>query len=379
MKIVHVEDYFNPAAGYQINELLRINKTKNDEIYLITSKDMSPFHDEVKLEKDKIFEKEFNVKIIRLDSKFKLSTRILLRNLWKVIDGFNPELVFLHGIGDFKDLSLFKKKKPYKIVRDCHMSWIASKNKYAKIYYKMFKIFFSKIINETNKYERIFALGLEEYQYLKALGINDNKIDYLYHGYNDEVIYYNENERKEIRSLYKFDKNDIVISYIGKFNNSKRPDLIIDIVSKLTDKLLNGNLKLLFIGSKDNEYMQLFNEKINKLKGINVIIDDSKSFNELRKYFSASDICIFPKETTLSSIHAQVCGCTVIMENHDSNKERVILNDNLYNIDKLDEATKILRRVIEKKEYLKEKNISILHEIKNREYKKQISKINELL
>ena len=44
LKIVHVEDYFDPTAGYQINELLNAGKNYKDEVYLITSYDMSPFH-----------------------------------------------------------------------------------------------------------------------------------------------------------------------------------------------------------------------------------------------------------------------------------------------------------------------------------------------
>ena len=44
MKIVHVEDYFDPTAGYQINELLYAGKDLKDEVYLVTFTDMTPFH-----------------------------------------------------------------------------------------------------------------------------------------------------------------------------------------------------------------------------------------------------------------------------------------------------------------------------------------------
>lgn len=379
MKIVHVEDYFDPTAGYQINELLYASKDLKDEVYLITSTDMTPFHKKVDVSLDREFERITGVKIYRLKPMLKISTRLLLKDFRKTIKQINPDVVFMHGIGDFKDLQLWSKKPHYKVIRDCHMSWVASRNKFRHLYYFFFKYFFASIINRTNKYEIIFALGKEEYEYLKRLGIKDEKIDYLPHGYNNSITYYDERERKDIRKTYKFGKEDIIISYIGKFNDFKRPDLILDIIDKFDKDYVDKNkLKLLFIGPKDPEYMKMFDEKLSNVKNkIHVVIDDAKPFSELRKYFSASDICIFPKQTTLSSIHAQVCGCQVIMENHKSNRERVVNNDNLFEIDNLEQAAQILKRIIDNEEF-KNKQDQVLA-LKDREYHNQIEKLRNII
>ncbi|MDE4541338.1 hypothetical protein [Thermoanaerobacterium sp. R66] len=66
MNIVHIEDYFDPTAVYQINELLIASKEFNDNVFLITSTDMSPFHKMVDVNKDKEFEQKTGVKIYRL-------------------------------------------------------------------------------------------------------------------------------------------------------------------------------------------------------------------------------------------------------------------------------------------------------------------------
>lgn len=374
MRILHIEDYFDPAAGYQINELLFASKDFNDEVFLITSKDMSPFHKKFDKNEDKNFEKKTGVKIYRLKPIIKVFNRVILKNLRKTIKEIEPDLVFMHGIGDFKDLQLWRGKAKYKIIRDCHMSWVASKNKFRHIYYFLYKLLFANIINKTDKYEVIYALGDEEYEYLKKIGIKDHKIDFLRHGYNNSIMYYDEIGRLEIRQKYKFKKDDIIVCYIGKFNNFKRPDLIFDIIERIDQEfIVSKNIKLLFIGSKEESYMDYFNKKLEKVSTkIQLVIDDSKPFSELRKYYSAIDICIFPKETTLSSIHAQVCGCPVIMEQHKSNIERVIDNTNLYDFDNLDEAANILVRIIKNKEYVKtERNILYLED---REYKNQIKK-----
>lgn len=155
---------------------------------------MTPFHKTVDLTKDIEYEKETGVKIIRLDPLVKISSRLILKKLNKTIKSINPDVVFMHGIGDFKDLQLWKNKSEYKIIRDCHMSWVASKNRFNKFFYKVFSVFFAPIINNSSKYEVVYALGDEEYEYLRRIGIKDSKIDYLKHGYDDSVMFFNEND-----------------------------------------------------------------------------------------------------------------------------------------------------------------------------------------
>jgi len=379
MKIVHVEDYFDPTAGYQINELLYAGKDLKDEVYLVTSTDMTPFHKKVDVSLDRKFERLTGVKIYRLKPVLKISTRLLLKDFRKTIKQINPDVVFMHGIGDFKDLQLWGKKPHYKVIRDCHMAWVASRNKFRYLYYFFFKYFFAGIINRTDKYEIIFAVGIEPYEYLKRLGIKDEKIDFLPLGYNPSVMYYDDGGRNNIRKIYKFGKEDIIISYIGKFNDFKCPDLILDIIDKFDkDYIDKKKLKLLFIGPKDPKYMKKFDKKLSNLKDkIHVVIDDAKPFSELRKYFSASDICIFPKETTLSSVHAQVCGCQVIMENHKTNRERVVNKNNLFDIDNLEHASLILKRIIDNEEF-KNKHDQVLA-LKDLDYNNQIEKLRNIM
>lgn len=378
MRIIHVEDYFDPSAGYQINELLFASKDSDDEIILITSKDMTPFHKQYDYEKDREYELNTGVKIIRLDYLLKLSTRLILKKLNFIIDSLSPDLVFFHGIADFKDLNLYKRKRKYKIVRDCHMSWVASVNRLSSIFYMFFKIFFAPILNNTNKYEKVFALGIEEFEYLKRIGVSDNKIMYLQHGYNEDIMHFDDNGRKEVRTNYGFNDNDIVISYIGKRDFNKRPDFIFDIISYLKQEYIDSNnLKLIFIGPENLEYKEFLYRKMEKLnKKIKIIIDGPKPFNVLNMYYSASDICIFPKETSLSSIHAQVCGCPVIMEKHRSNMERVVDNGNLFDFNDHNQASIILQKIIDKKEF--EKRDIYLSKLVNREYKNQISILKKI-
>lgn len=380
MKIIHVEDYFDADAGYQINELLKIKS--NNQMFLICSKDMSPFHKEYnqeQKEKDKKFEEKFNIKLIRIEIFFKIGTRIFYKNLIQEIKKINPDILFLHEIGDFKDLYfLLSSKKKYLIFRDCHMSWIASKNKFANLYYKIYSLTFAKIINKTYKYQKIYALGKEEKEYLEKLGIDNEKIQMLPHGYNEKIYYKDNKVREEIRKELKIQKEDILISYIGKFDNLKKPHLNLEIFIELGKSYIEKNkIKFLFLGPKQNKYMdEVFYPILKKIDFENrIIMEEGKNSEELNKYYNASDICLWPQETTLSSIHAQITGTTCVMESHSSNIERVVDNKNLFEVGNLNSALEVLKNIIENKKYLKESLIP--EELKNREYHIQIKTLYE--
>lgn len=378
-KIIYVEDYFDSSAGYQINELIKVTPN-NIELILITSVDMSPFYkiyDESEKEKDRLFSEKYGVKIIRLDVRLKIGTRIILKNLKRTIKKINPYAVFLHGFGDFKDIQfLIAPKLKYKIYRDCHMSWVASKNKYAKYLYKTYALSLALIINYTNKYSKIYALGCEEKEYIKALGINEKKISVLPHGYNDTVFYLDENLRKITRKNLGIERDEILISYIGKFDSKKEPHINLEIFNSLGEKFIKEHkIKILFLGPKEKEYMDnVFNKRLEKASYIdNIIMLPRKKVEELNQYYNASDICMWPKETTLSSIHAQIAGSKIIMENHKSNQERVIENEFLFEIGNLEDAKNKLSNLIKKLEDKKYKlNLKLFE---SREYKNIIKKL----
>ena len=95
MKFVHVEDYFDPNAGYQINELISADRPSDVELFLITSYDMSPFHKIYDKNIDDEYEKKYNVRIIRLKHLLKFSSRILYINLQRTLKKISPDIVYL--------------------------------------------------------------------------------------------------------------------------------------------------------------------------------------------------------------------------------------------------------------------------------------------
>ena len=72
MKIVHIEDFFHPDAGYQINVLAKYQANAGHEVIILTSEiDKIPdfltiFFGKDNIEqKDREYESKYGVKIIR--------------------------------------------------------------------------------------------------------------------------------------------------------------------------------------------------------------------------------------------------------------------------------------------------------------------------
>ncbi|MBC7122841.1 MAG: hypothetical protein H5T94_06380, partial [Pseudothermotoga sp.] len=66
VKIVHVEDFFDPEAGYQVNEMVMVSKDYDIDSYIITSNSMEAFHKNLSAEKDREFEARTRSTVIRL-------------------------------------------------------------------------------------------------------------------------------------------------------------------------------------------------------------------------------------------------------------------------------------------------------------------------
>lgn len=379
MNIIHVEDRFEPNAGYQINEMIKQHcKNKENNVFLITS-DLPIFSDNIKQLKS--YDKELlnrfnNLTIMRIKPKFILSSRYYFPKLLKKIDDLNPDILYLHGIVDFKDLILLKNKE-YLIFRDCHMSRSGSQNRLSKQIIKFYNLFFSKMASK--KYQKVYYLGEEEREYISSIGIIKDKQSPLLHGYDGSVMYYSNMERNRIRDSLHINNDEILITYTGKLDHYKEPHLIFDIIEGVSIDNID-KLKILFVGNINSEYKQLFLNRYNEFEfKEKCIFLDSVPYEELYKYYSASDICIWPKQCTLSALHGQVCRTLAVLEKQDSNIERVFHHDNLYEKNNINQASMILDRIISNEEYLisDEEYSKILDHFSSRDYNKQIVNLEE--
>ena len=92
MRIVQIEDFFHPDAGYQVNILAKYFAKKGHEVVVVTA-EMEKIPDELTSffgkdnidEKDRHYEQEYNVRIVRVPVKKYFSGRVIYKKCLKKI------------------------------------------------------------------------------------------------------------------------------------------------------------------------------------------------------------------------------------------------------------------------------------------------------
>ena len=106
--------------------------------------------------------------------------------------------------------------------------------------------------------------------------------------------------RKEIAKLYNIKDDDKIFSFVGRLNTLKNILFIVDALKIVKD---NGfNIKMLFIGSGEDEYK--LREKIKETGLENDAILCGKIMDRvlLAKHYAASDLFLFPSKYDASSL-----------------------------------------------------------------------------
>lgn len=383
MKILHIEDRFHPGLGHQINNFAKLHHPKI-EFHILSSNSFYPWkgtdREEIITVSDKEFEKKYNVRIHRTDILFEIHSRVWMKKLKKIILAINPDVIYIHGVEIFSSIRIILSKlsKMYKIYADTHTLSGQSKNKFiGKLFYFVFKRTVVPLINKKNIV--VFYTTKENGMILRDVyGIKEKNIKNCLIGTDTSKFYFDEEERRSLRSKYGLKEENIAIIYTGKHNNIKNPHLVLEAVKKL-DRKNTVKLFLFFVGSKDEKYfLKHFGELSNynfEFIYIPEIIND-----ELYKYYSMADIAVFPKENTLSTLDVQACKLPVILENNQTNRDRIRNSGLLYQKNNLSDLSDKIYELItnnELRKQLGENGLDLVKEIYD--YKKIISEMESIL
>ena len=343
-KIVHVSYYFHPEMGYDIN-LIGKHHSSDFDFVIITSDILDPWNTNAQAikEKDLEFEKKFNVKIIRCSSFTPLNNHsVYMKRLRKTILAQSPDLVFFHGVEAYTYyFTLLTLPKTIKIFADTHT--LRSQYKDMGFMGNIAFSFFKKIVvPRINKKPNVFFytapenkdMLIEDFGF-DASFVEDNEISV------DHSVFY---PKPADRSLISGLKQQQTIGYVGKFDSHKKPHLILEALKQLD---LKQPINLIFIGPKDEHYM---NESWNEdglSNMISVFHEGSVKNTELVDYYSLFDFLIIPKFNSLSSLDIQACAKPLIMEGDETNALRCKKGGILYESDNIDDLARAISALLE--------------------------------
>ena len=326
MKIVNIEDFFHPDAGYQINVLPKYLTKFGHEVTIITSemdkipKGLTSFFGRDNIEqRDKEYQSNYGVSIIRLPLKAYVSGRAIFTNeLKKTIINLSPDILYIHGNDTAVGMWALKNKKKLgvPIIMDSHMLEIASVNPFSKAFHIFYKWIFSPIIKKNS----ILVIRTQNDPYVeKELGIPLSLAPWISYG-SDTLLFHPDSEiRNNFRSKYEISEEDFVVVYAGKLDEAKGGKLLAQAFSKKFNS--KRKVVLVAVGNSSGEYGQVVENMF--LNSENRIIRfPTQKYCDLPQFFQAADLAIFPRQCSLSFYDAQACGLPVLSEDNNINVDR---------------------------------------------------------
>tara|TARA_B100000315_G_C14401008_1_gene506469 strand:- start:135 stop:884 length:750 start_codon:yes stop_codon:yes gene_type:complete len=148
---------------------------------------------------------------------------------------------------------------------------------------------------------------------IKTHKIYPNKIKLIPLGVDTDSFYFDKKNSRKIRKKYRIRKDDIVLINSGNIVPRKKLELLIEAFNDIAKN--TKNIKLLVVGSGHLGYIKKLKELTKKYN----LLDNEIFFtgfvknNELKNYYSASDIAVWPNNNSISIMEAMACKLPIVM------------------------------------------------------------------
>ncbi len=326
MKILHVEDFFHPDAGYQINILPRYLQSFGHENVIVTSlMDRIPayltdfFGRDNLPERDREYTKQTGVRLIRLPIRGYVSGRsIFTRQLYRTILDEKPDVLYLHGNDTLSAMAMLLRVKQMHcaVILDSHMLAMASVNRFGSLFHFVYRHTFTRLIM---KYQ-LQVIRTQDDNYVEQyLGIPLQQAPWISYGSDTMLFHPNSEKRSRFREENHVEQDAFVVVYCGKLDESKGGVLLAEALKEPFDT--EKKVVFVVVGNTSGDYGErvetLFAASKNR-----ILRFPTQPYNRLPDYFQAADLAVFPKQCSLSFYDAQACSLPVLCENNSVSAER---------------------------------------------------------
>lgn len=329
MKIVHVEDFIHPDAGYQVNLLGRLQVLQGHQVDVVTGELekipdlLTDFFGRENIQaRDERFRQESGVKIHRIPLFGFYSGRAIFRpvRLLRLVRSLEPDVVFVHGEDTVTGMLfiLLSRWLPFPIVLDCHMLEMASKNRFREYFRWFYRKFITPIILKRN----IPLIRVVDSDFVqKCLGIPLSHTDLLSFGTDTEHFKPDVAVKTRLREELGFKADSYLVIYAGKLDEHKGGKFL---SAALRDRFAENECKqveFLIIGKAVGEYGADVEEEFAASENKIVRLPTQRYF-DLAKYYQMADLAVFPKQCSMTFFEAQSCGLPVLFEENEINDLR---------------------------------------------------------
>lgn len=327
MRIVHVEDYFIPDAGYQINIMPKYLSRFGHEVYIVTcyvegiAKPASNFFgiENIK-ERDEVYRRETGVTVIRVKplSTKTVSDRILQGSaLFRKVKELKPDLVYVHGNDTLTGIRyLMKRKLPFALVTDSHMLSMATINRF----HHWFARFYRAVVTPRIVKNGTVVIRTQDDPYVeREFGIPLSQAPWISYGTDTLLFHPDAEAKRRFREANGITDTDFVVVYTGKIDEPKGGKLLAETFRKRF--AVGRPVVLVAVGTTAGEYGSeveaLFAASENR-----ILRFPTQKYVDLAPFYQAADLSVFARQCSLSFYDAQGCGLPVVSENNNINLDR---------------------------------------------------------
>ncbi len=327
MKILHIDETFHPNFGYHCNPLAKFQQMQGHQVIILTveKKYIYPVYKafgengEELEDQDKIYQNTTGVKILRIHASGYIANRLnyKVKELFKTVKNIDPDVVYVHCMETLTAIRiLFKYCNRYPLIMDSHMLKMASKHKFSKLFELGYRSFITPLI----KRKKIPIILTQNDSYVvDHLGVPIELTHFISFGTDTNIF----TPSKDIKMRFKIEKglskNAFVIVSTGKLSQGKGGMLLAEAVAKQFQT--NREVVVVIVANFNGTYERKVMEKLKSSKN-RIIYYPVQSYLNLPYFYQIADICIFPKQCSLSFYDAQACGLPVISENNKVNIDR---------------------------------------------------------
>jgi glycosyltransferase involved in cell wall biosynthesis len=330
MKIVHLEEFFHPQAGYQVNLLARIQAAQGESVSIVTGElrrfpeFVTKFFGSDDMEtKDEEYRRETGVRIRRVPLLGYYSGRAIFRP-WKlrsVIRAEQPDVLFVHGEDTLTGIVAIwlSPVLRFPLFLDCHMVEMASAHRFRKF----FRFFYRKAVTPVILRRQIPLVRVVDSDYVdKCLGVPLDRTELLPLGTDTSLFAPDIQRRRRTRERLQISDEEFVVIYAGKLDESKGGTLLASAIEDLFHTQSHQSVTFLIVGTASGPEAEDVELRFDRSKN-RVIRLPTQPYTELPDLYRAADVAVFPKQCSLSFFDAQASGLPVALEDNEINRQRI--------------------------------------------------------
>ncbi len=351
MKIVQIEDFFHPDAGYKINILSKYFARMGHETYIVTAElDKMPdyltsfFGRDNIAERDRDYQERYGVKIIRLPIWAYVSGRAIFKgNMADFVNSLNPDILYVHGNDTAVGMWLLRHRKKLccPMVMDNHMVEMASQNPLRKFYRAYYKRFIAPIIVK-NEIPVIRAMNDDYVE--RCLGVPLRLAPWISYGSDMLLFHPDKAAREEFRRQNGISEDALVILFAGKLDESKGGMLLAELMNRKINT--ERELVYLIIGNATGEYGESVEKRMAE-SPYRVLRFPTQKYSALASFYQAADIGLIAKQASLNFFDMEACGVPVLSENNNLNAARTDCGNGwLFEPDNVDDFAAQLEKAV---------------------------------